>query len=206
LKKLRELSTIEMTVLGMAYLRGPCSIYAIYKELSSSASTYHKSRAGTAYSVSKRLLGFGLIEPAEGDAVRISAAGEQALRDWIGPPIPMVDVAHTVDKLRLRFFFLGALNPDARLKFIDSSIEALEVFERRAIDLIAKNEEIGDYFGSLATVSLVLETRARISWLRLVRGWVEHPIGPGNSWAEEIVATLLSESSPQWTKQALSKK
>jgi hypothetical protein len=188
--KPRKLSTIEMTVLGMAYLRSPCSIYAIYKELSSSASTYHKSRAGTAYSVSKRLLGFGLFEPAEGDAVKISTLGVQALRDWIGPPVTMTDVAHTVDLLRLRFFFLGALEKDDRLKFIDSSIEALSAFEQRAVALITKNEEIGDYFGALATVSLVLETKARISWLGLVRVWVEDPIKQRSSWTKEIVASL----------------
>ena len=178
--KTRKLSTIEMTVLGIAYLRGPCSIYTLYKELSTSASTYHESRAGTAYSVTKRLLKFGHLEPAEGDTVRISESGLQALRDWIGPPIPMRDVAHTVDLLRLRFFFLGALAPEDRLLFIDSSIEALEAFERRALELISKNEELGDYFGSLATVSLVLETRARISWLRLVRGWAEEPLASNN--------------------------
>lgn len=179
-----------MTVLGIAYLRSPCSIYAIYKELSSSASTYHKSRAGTAYSVSKRLLRFGLMEPAEGEAVRISASGEEALRAWMGPPVPMVDVAHSVDFLRLRFFFLGALDLEVRLKFIDTSISALESFEARAFDLIGKNEEIGDYFGCLATVNLVLETRARIAWLRLVRDWVAEPIGPRGSWAESIRAKL----------------
>ncbi len=192
--KARKLSTIEMTVLGMAYLRGPCSIYAIYKELSSSASTYHKSRAGTAYSVSKRLLSSGFIEHADEGAIRISVKGERALREWICPPVPMTDVAHSVDLLRLRFFFLGAADLDSRLKFIDTSIDALAAFEARALDLIARNEEVGDYFGSLATVSLVLETRARISWLRLVRGWVEHPIGPQGSWAEEILRALSTAS------------
>lgn len=191
--KTRKLSTIEMTVLGMAYLRGPCTIYAIYKELSASASTYHKSRAGTAYSVSKRLLGFGLLEQADGESIRLTDAGQNALREWIAPPIPMMDVAHTVDLLRLRFFFLGAVDQDARIGFIDTSIEALQAFEGRALELIARNEEIGDYFGSLATVSLVLETRARISWLRLVRRWVEDPIGPNGSWAEEIRKALSPE-------------
>ena len=181
-----------MTVLGIAFLRGPCSVYAVYKELSSSASTYHKSRAGTAYSVAKRLLRLGLLKQAKGDSIRISAAGKLALREWIGPPFPMTDVAHSVDLLRLRFFFLGAVDLRSRLKFIDTSIEALVVFEKRAIDLIAKNEEVGDYFGSLATVSLVLETRARISWLRLVRRWVENPIRPQGSWAKEIGIALSS--------------
>jgi len=193
MEKIRKLSTIEMTVLGIAHLRGPCNIYAIYKELSSSASTYHESRAGTAYSVSKRLLKFGRREQAEGEAVRISAAGEEALREWVGPPVRLKDVAFSVDLIRLRFFFLDALNIESRLKFIDSSLEGLEEFEKRAIDLIASNEEVGDYYGTLATVSLVLETRARIEWLRLARGWLKNPIAPQGSWAKEILAALTSE-------------
>ncbi len=186
----RKFSTVEMTVLGMAWLRGPCTIYAVMKELSSSASTYHKSRAGTAYSVSKRLLKLGMIEEIGDGLIRVSGEGEAVLRDWIGPDVPLMDVAHSADLLRLRFFFLKALPPPDRLAFIDKSLASLNIFLLRCEDLISKNQDIGDYFGALATASVVLETRARIRWLNVVRQWVEHPLPPGRPWADTILAAL----------------
>lgn len=185
-----KFTTIEMTVLGMTWLRGPCSTYAVMKELSSSASTYHKSRAGTAYSVAKRLLKLGLIEELGNGLIQVTPYGEGELRKWIGPNVPLMDVAHSADLLRLRFFFLGALTLPQRLEFIDKSIDSLEIFLSRCEDLISRNQEIGDYFGALATASAVLETRARIRWLVLVRKWVEHPLGEGESWRDVILSDL----------------
>lgn len=183
-----------MTVLGMAWLRGPCTIYAIMKELSSSASTYHKSRAGTAYSVSKRLLQFGFLEPVDDKeakterTVQITPKGTDAIREWMRPPIPLPDIAHSADLIRLRFFFLGAIPKKERLAFIDNVLEGLHIFLQRCEDLVQANEEIGDYFGALATLSSILETRARIEWLNIVRKWVESPIEPGVGWSDTILA------------------
>ncbi len=190
----RKLSSIEMTVLGLAWLRGPCTIYAIMKELSFSASSYHKSRAGTAYSVAKRLLGFGLLETAEGDTVRVTQAGVEALREWLAPPVPAADVAHSADLLRLRFFFLGAAEPERRLAFIDDAIQGLEAFLVKCEDLLPANEALGDYFGVLATLSSILETRARIQWLKLVRAYVLEPI-PDGKWAETVLAVSRGETA-----------
>lgn len=193
----RKLSNIEMTVLGMAWLRGPCTIYSIMKELSSSESTYHKSRAGTAYSVSKRLLGFKLLENApstQGDEklVRITESGIEELKKWLAPPVPLPDVAHSADLLRLRFFFLGVTDQQARLAFIDDSLKGLHIFLERCEGLVYANEEIGDYYGALATLSSVLETRARIEWMKIVRKWVESPIPDEQGWAK----TILSQGIP----------
>jgi len=188
----RKLSNLEMTVLGLAWLRGPCTIYSIMKELSLSASSFHKSRAGTAYSVANRLLEFGLLEVADEPegAVRITPAGVGALRVWIEPPVPMADVAHSADMLRLRFFFLGVVDQESRIAFIDSSIEGLQQFLKRCEGLIQENEDIGDYFGALATVSTILETRARIEWLLMVREWVVHPFADEEGWTDKIYARL----------------
>ena len=185
-----KFSTVEMTVLGMTWLRGPCTIYAVMKELSSSQSTYHKSRAGTAYSIARRLLTLGLIEPVDDTLVRVTTEGEAVLREWLGPEVPMLDVAHSADLLRLRFFFLGLLPAEKRLEFVDSSIASLKIFLKRCEDLLSKNEAIGDYFSVLATVSSVLETKARIAWLRLVRELVENPLD--DHWADQVKARLKS--------------
>lgn len=185
----RSLSNLEMTVLGLAWLRGPCTIYSIMRELSMSASSYHKSRAGTAYSVSNRLLEFGLIERsgAEAGSVAITSAGVEALKDWMAPPVSRADIAHSADLVRLRFFFLGALEQKDRLRFIDDCIAGLDTFLGECEALMPKNEEIGDYFGVLATLSTVFETRARIQWLKVVRRWVENPLPENAPWAEIVM-------------------
>ena len=172
-----------MTVLGLAWLRGPCTTYAIMKELSLSASAYYKSRAGTAYSISKRLVKFGLLE-VEGDRIQITEAGNASLREWLTLPIPPTDISHSADLIRLRFFFIGAISAEARLSLIDNAVHGLKVFLVKCERLLAENQKIGDYFGALATMSSVLETRARIEWLLMVREWVNNPISSTKEWSE----------------------
>ncbi|CAN1530665.1 hypothetical protein MCEMSE15_01383 [Fimbriimonadaceae bacterium] len=183
-KSQRNLSTIELSVLGLAWLRGPCTTYAIMKELSTSGSTYYKSRAGTAYSVSKRLQNFGLLAESGEGAIQITEAGIAAIQAWLAPPIPLPDIAHSADLIRLRFFFVGIVPLADRLAFIDSSIDGLTEFLTKCKSLLKENEDIGDYFGVLATMSTVLETNARITWLQIVRDLVENPMAPDAPWAE----------------------
>lgn len=175
----RALSTIELSVLGLAWLRGPCTTYAIMKELATSQSTYYKSRAGTAYSVVDRLIQFKLIEhstdPENGTEklVQVTEEGRADLEEWLTPPIPIADIAHSADFIRLRFFFIGVLDPEKRLAFIDDSLASLRTHLERCEALIPANEAIGDRFGALATLSIILETKARIQWLEIVRDKVE---------------------------------
>lgn len=191
-QKKRKLSSLEQTVLGLVWLRGPVTIYAVMKDLSLSESSYHKSRAGAAYSVAKRLIDFGLICHAEAEKgerekrVVVTDQGSASLKEWLSPPVPMGDVAHSADLLRLRFFFLEALDLQARLEFIDQSILSLEELKRRSEGLIAENQRIGEYFGALATVSFILEAEARIRWLRLARDLIEQPLSKDADWTDEI--------------------
>jgi len=191
----RKLSTIELTVLGIAWLRGPCTTYVIMRELGTSESTYHKSRAGTAYSVTKRLLEFGLLTNPESEEkgenrVQISEKGIEALQEWMTPPIPLEDVAHSVDLLRTRFFFLGALTPETRTEFIDNAVSSLRIFASKCEELLKANEDLGEYFGVLATLGVVMETRARIEWLTIVRKFVADPLPPGSDWAKTIAQEI----------------
>ena len=61
----KRLSAIEYTVLGIAWKRGPCTTYALMKELASSTSTYYKARAGTAYPLVNRLVKQALLVHAD---------------------------------------------------------------------------------------------------------------------------------------------
>ncbi|MFM9873162.1 MAG: hypothetical protein ACKVQS_06815 [Fimbriimonadaceae bacterium] len=186
----RPLSNLELTFLGLTWLRGPCTIYSVMKELSLSASSYHKGRAGAAYSVSKRLIEFGFLEQSELDLVKVTVEGEAQLREWLTAPVPMADIAHSADLIRLRFFFLEVVELDQRVKFIDECIEGLQEFLKTCEGLLPKNEEIGDYYGVLATLSTIYETRARIEWLRTVRKWVLDPPGEGESWSAAVLGDI----------------
>jgi len=187
-----KLSNLELTVLGLVWMKGPCTIYAVMKDLSMSASSFHKSRAGATYSVSTRLLRFGLIQSTN-NLVQITELGLKALGEWYATPVPMVDVAHSADLIRLRFFFLGTIPMQKRIEFIDSSIQGLLEYEKTCASLLKGNQDIGDYHGVLASAGVLMETQARIRWLHRVRSLVENPIEDETQWAS-IVLEMLSKA------------
>lgn len=171
----KKLSAMEFTVLGIAWKRGPCTTYALMKELASSTSTYYKNRAGTAYPLVDRLLRDGLLEQADETGTRgerlisVTESGIAELTRWLSAPIDFAEVAHTVDFVRLRVFYLGGVLPDSRRELIDGAIETLHTQLARCEVAIAKYDAIGDVFSELATRGVVAETQARVDWLISIR-------------------------------------
>jgi|GEM_PF-737786 len=170
----RHLSAMEHTVLGIAWKRGPCTTYGLMKELSSSTSTYYKERAGTVYPLVNRLLKLGYLRIADSGGLKdqklieITDLGFQSLQSWISEPISEEDVAHTVDFIRLRVFYLASVDPGERNFMIETSLAMLErqldeckLARRRYVDQ-------GDDFSNLATLGTVFETIARIDWLKAI--------------------------------------
>lgn len=188
----RDLSTLELTILGIVWLRGPCTTYSVMRVLEGAASSYHRSRAGATYSVVKRLLSFGLIVQEDG-LVKIAPEGMAALRGWVAGPVPPGEVAHTADLIRLRFHFLEALEPEERVSLIDQALEELQEFEGQLVGLIGSNQEAGEFFGALAAVGSILETRARIRWLTLVRPLVSSPLGGEVDWRQALVSVATED-------------
>lgn len=192
MRKGRKLSTIELMLLGLSNENGPSSTYQLMKMMSMSGSTYYKSRAGTAYSVTKRLTNAGYFEqiPQEtGDPhIRITSKGVQALRDWLTPPISPQDIAHSADLIRLRFYFLSVVDPQARIEFIDDSIKGLEDRVKFVEETMRLNAADGHYFPTLATLSSLLETKARIEFLKQARNFVADPTSEKSKWVDEILA------------------
>lgn len=199
MKKDRKLSTLEQTVLGLAWLRGPCTIYVLMKMLSNAGSTYYKSRAGTAYSIGNRLIKEGLLEfdtPSgenEDRKVRISEKGLAALREWMKPPLSPTDAAFSSDLIRLRFYFLGSIDKEERLGLIESARAETEKVVKMCKGFLIDNENIEDYFGVLATMSAILEFEARLKFLDLVKDLVENPMKPGEAWSEKALKILESK-------------
>ncbi len=185
----RKLSTIELTVLGLAWSNGPCTTYVLMKELSSAGSTYYRSRAGTTYSVVKRLTTFGFLEVHD-EQISISEEGIAALKRWIRPPIPEPDVAYSADLVRLRFYYLGLLSVRERKEFIDDALSELRRHLVKVEWMVHESERIGDYFGMLALANAVLETRARIEWLEMVAPLALEPIADQKAWAKSVFELL----------------
>ena len=166
---------MELTVLGIAWKRGPCTTYALMKELASSTSTYYKTRAGTAYPLVERLikskyLAASEVSGAKGEKlVEVTEMGIAALRRWLTDSISLEEVAHTVDLLRLRVFYLGAATSKERSAFIDNALVKLREQLAACEIACARYRDIGDVFSQLATEGVMHETSARITWLTEIR-------------------------------------
>ncbi|MBL8040040.1 MAG: hypothetical protein JNM04_01710, partial [Chthonomonas sp.] len=166
-----------------------CTTYVLMKELSSAGSTYYRSRAGTTYSVVKRLTTFGFLEVND-EQISISEEGIAALKRWIRPPIPEPDVAYSADLVRLRFYYLGLLSVRERKEFIDDALSELRRHLVKVEWMVHESERIGDYFGMLALANAVLETRARIEWLEMVAPLALEPIADQKAWAKSVFELL----------------
>ena len=191
MRKARKLSTIELMLLGLSHENGPGSTYQLMKMMSMSGSTYYKSRAGTAYSVTKRLVSAGYFElvPQEtGDPhIRITERGIEALREWVTPPVTPNDIAHSADLIRLRFYFINVVDADARVAFIDDCLAGLRERMGFVEGRMRLNADDGHYFATLAGLSSLMETKARIEWLEHVRQWVADPPADKSAWVDLIL-------------------
>lgn len=166
---------MEYTVLGIAWKRGPCTTYALMMELSTSTSTFFKKRASTTYPLVERLTKNGYLNQSDEVGARgersmvVTESGMEALQVWLTQPLDFGEVAHTVDFVRLRTFYLGAATPEQRSKFLDSALEQLRAHEASCVSASKKYLEMGDEFSALASEGVLYETRARIEWLTSAR-------------------------------------
>ena len=124
----RNHSELEGFVLGLVWQLGPASAYEIRRHMQTSPSTQWSASAGSIYPLMRRLERAGLLKSRErsgggrgGREYTITAKGQSALREWVGPPLgaAVVTVAH--DPLRSRARFLGALPREARLEWISGT-------------------------------------------------------------------------------------
>ena len=170
-----KLSPMEYTVLGIAWKRGPCTTYALMMEMSSSTSTFFKKRASTTYPLVERLIKNGFLKQSDEVGARgersvvVTECGMAALQVWLTEPLEFGEVAHTVDFVRLRTFYLGAATPEQRSLFLASALEQLEAHEALCERAIEKYLGMGDEFSALATEGVLFETRARMAWLTSTR-------------------------------------
>src|SRR5258706_1130239 len=87
------MTELESTVLGVVWLRGPCTAYVVRQEFLASSSSYWTASTGAIYPLLRRLEEAGLIRAAEQEwgtkgkkGFSITPKGAAALPEWIGPP------------------------------------------------------------------------------------------------------------------------
>ena len=134
----RTLSELECFVLGLIWQIGPCSAYDVRVHMQGSPSTQWSASAGAIYPLVQKLERLKLLT-SRGERTgkrarrvyRITAGGERALRDWVGPPLAKEAVTVAHDPLRSRARFLEILPPDQRAAWVDAALTALDVVEER---------------------------------------------------------------------------
>lgn len=170
-----ELTITEYTILGIVWSKGPCTTYVVMRELARSPSTFYRKRTATAYRVVQRLISEGLLEhigetigSRRDRPVRVAPKGLAVLKEWLAPPLAPVEVAHAIDLIRLRMYFIGAIQPEERAVFVDEAVGALRMYVA-TLEAVIDEERKTDPFAALASLGAVYETRARIEWLEAIR-------------------------------------
>lgn len=168
----RPMTDLELCVLGIVWLRGPCSAYAVRSELAESTSSYWSSSAGSIYPIIKRLLAAKLIVarrvPSDGRGKRTlvtTANGERALRSWF-TELPVWIGMVGLDPIRTRMNFFAVLKGSRQqLAFIDSAMARTEDSienEKRKLKILVGVDH-------LAHLGALYELEGRKRWLAAVR-------------------------------------
>ncbi|HKO57414.1 MAG TPA: PadR family transcriptional regulator [Thermoanaerobaculia bacterium] len=182
---MREATELESTVLGVVWLRGPCTAYVVRQEFLASASAHWSGSAGAIYPLLARLEKQGLIKARESEWGRgskkefsITRRGMTALRNWIGPPLPEWTAQPTFDPVRTRLSFLGALAPEQRREFVAEARRNLESELTRLRALMAAVTTQADLYEYLSTLGTIHELEGRRRWLEDVEKAVSQEPSP----------------------------
>ena len=178
----RALTELEGAVLGTIRVRGPCTPYAVRREFRSSLTPYWSASAGAIYPVVARLVRRRLIRAARptpdargGTLYAVTAAGDRALRRWLGPPFSPLTVGTPPDQVRTRVGFLGLLPPAECAAFLTEAAAGL----RGQLAALAEVVEMEpEPFERLALRGSYLAAEARLAWVREVAAALGVPLPP----------------------------
>jgi DNA-binding PadR family transcriptional regulator len=166
------ITELEGVVLGIVRSLQPCTAYAVRRQLQASPSSHWSGSAGSIYPLLGRLEEAGLVE-ALSDAsngrrrrlMTLTRKGTAALRGWILEAGQPEVAANVSDALRTRAFFLDALTPEERRRFVESALEAAEAFHAMTVEYGRSRAEDGA-IGALAALGGEYAAAARVRWLQ----------------------------------------
>ena len=164
----RGLTELEGCVLATVRAKGACTPYAVRREfrLVHHAVLERQRRgdlpAGRPAGPAAALAGRPPDRDRRGGTLyAVTAAGDRAVRDWLGPPLADAVVGSPPDPIRTRVGFLGLLPPADRTAFLAAAAAGL----RRQLARLAA-ETSDDPFDRLAARGSCRMTEARLAWLR----------------------------------------
>jgi len=171
----RALTDLEACVLGVVWRDGPCTAYAVRRELAASSTPRWSDSAGSIYPVLDRLEALGLVAATArswGERGKkefaATAAGASRLRAWV-PQVTAADACGpTYDPIRTRFCFLAVLPPSARRQFLaDAARGTRQTLDRLRGD--APRRIRPDDFEALSIHASICELQGRLRWLGRMR-------------------------------------
>jgi DNA-binding PadR family transcriptional regulator len=165
-----SLSELEGFVLGIAHDKGPCTGYQIRQRLAQSPSTQWSGSAGAVYPLVRKLVRLGLLKSvsapqARGDQYIATPKGVDALRRWMGPPLPGVAQTVSYDPLRSRAAMLMVFSPKERRAWVKAALAALDALEAQ---VEAWHSGQPGPAAGLLTLAGRADIAARRSWIKRV--------------------------------------
>jgi DNA-binding PadR family transcriptional regulator len=182
---------LEGCVLGVVWEKGPCTPYTIRKVFQDSPSPHWTGSAGAIYPLVARLATRRLIRADArrssgrrgATTYRITPSGLEALKRWLGPPLPEWAIGVPVDALRTRLRFLGAVPAPVRRAFLAEAETRLRDHLRVVEKECRRSRAGGDPFAYLVSRGALSMLQARSEWLREVRRTLAKPMKSGRRWA-----------------------
>lgn len=165
------MTELEGVILGIVWSRQPCSPYVVLSRFQQSPTWGWSSSSGAIYPAIRRLKARGLLDRREGatgkrrsELLSLSGAGEEKLRTWIAQLTEEMGSAG-IDPIRTRVNYLAALEPEARLEFLDRA-EAI-TRSRLAFAKASRTDPDAKQGWTLraTTLGLVHQLEARLRWL-----------------------------------------
>ena len=99
------------------------------KQFQQSLSSHWSASTGSIYPLVRRLAEQGLVSgrtrhrgQRAGKEYTATASGRKALRAWVGPPLDRAAVDGTFDPLRTRTFFLGLLDQEELVDWLENAV------------------------------------------------------------------------------------
>lgn len=168
------MTELEGVVLGVVWSRGPCSAYAVRQRFSNSPTAAWSASTGAIYPAIRRLEARGLLTgSANGDArgtrnYVITATGTAALRNWILELSEWMG-GSTIDPVRSRAVYLGAMDKSERDQFIDAAERNARAALAR-VQLWMPDPRAKQPWGlKAAALGAELEILARLQWIERLR-------------------------------------
>lgn len=164
----RDLSILELTVLGVVWKKGPCTAYAVMREFVGSQTNAYRSGAGSIYPLIKRLDAANYLSK-ERAKLAVTDLGRDVLTSWVQMESSNQEVSSNLDPLRSRVYFLDLLPLEGQLLFIAKALKELKALKEDAAGQVLLYQKAGQQMSALAMKGAVLETEARVKFFKCLR-------------------------------------